>query len=110
MLGPDAAYMTPEQLAGMTGEQMEGLAPLCLGFVIELLPAEDWRAKIESKMGHLIANGAQLAWLIDQYRKQAIVFEAGVEPYGSAGPLLEDIGPVGGFRLDLAEVWACYNL
>jgi hypothetical protein len=80
---------------------MEGLGRFCPAFVIELLPAADWRAKFENKMGLWISNGAQLAWLIDPYRKEVVVYEPGAESYLTAGPLIEGIGPVAGFTLDL---------
>jgi Uma2 family endonuclease len=110
MLSPDAAYVLPEQLKGMTREQLTGFPRLCPAFVVELLSATDSPAKTGSKMESWIANGAQLGWLIDPYRRLVTVYQPGQQPRESSALQLDGAGPVQGFTLDLAKVWRCYEI
>jgi Uma2 family endonuclease len=81
--------------------------PLCPDFVIELRSKSDRLAALQKKMQVWIANGAELAWLIDPQRKA-------VEIYRPGGPVEVQEGltavygeaPVGGFILELARLWA----
>ena len=57
-----------------------------------------------------IENGAQLAWLINPYRRKAFVYRPGSPMQTTTGPLLNGEGPVAGFTLNLAEVWEYYEL
>ena len=54
-------------------------------------------------------NGAQLAWLIDPYRRKAFVYPPGWPIITAVGPLLEGEGPVAGLMLNLAEIWEFYE-
>jgi Uma2 family endonuclease len=110
MLSPDAAYVLPEQLVGVTKKQLTGLLRLCPVFVVELLSASDSLAKTGRKMESWIANGAKLAWLIDPYQQQVIVYQPGQQPRESSAPQLDGTGPVQGFSLDLGKVWRCYEV
>ena len=110
MLSPDAAYVVPEQLVGVTKKQLTGLLRLCPAFVVELLFASDSIAETGRKMERWIANGAQLGWLIDPYRKQVIVYQPGQQPHDCSALQLDGVGPVQGFSLDLQKVWRCYEV
>ena len=110
MLSPDAAYVLPEQLKGVTREQLTGFPRLCPAFVVELLSPSDSPAKTGRKMESWIANGAQLGWLIDPYRKRVSIYEPGQEMLESSALKLDGAGPVQGFSLDLAKVWRCYEI
>ncbi len=53
-----------------------------------------------------IANGAQLAWLVDPMRKAVEIYRPGREPELVEGAsCVEGEGPVAGFVLDLARIW-----
>jgi Uma2 family endonuclease len=109
MLSPDAAYILPEQLEGLTDTQLTGFPYLCPAFLIELLPAADRLAELREKMGLWIANGSLLGCLIDPYKQQVLVYVPGSEP-GAVEHIARGSGPVGGLVLDLAKVWSCYEL
>jgi Uma2 family endonuclease len=109
MLSPDASYVTAERLAKVTREDREGFPHVCPDFVIELLSKSDRPRTAKKKMERWIENGAQLAWLIDPYRKKAFVYRPGSPSLTVAGPLLDGEGPVAGFTLNLADVWECYE-
>lgn len=104
VLSPDASWVTFDRLqaAEAAGEG----APLCPDFVIELRSKSDRLAALQKKMQIWIANGAQLAWLIDPYRKVVEIYRPGrpvevqegqTAVYGEA--------PVGGFILELGRIW-----
>jgi Uma2 family endonuclease len=110
MLSPDAAYVLPEQLKGLTKAQLNGLLRLCPAFVVELLSPSDSLAETGKKMESWIANGAQLAWLIDPYLQQVTIYQPGHEPREFSAQKLDGTGPVQGFSLDLGNVWRCYEV
>ncbi|MGB8260422.1 MAG: Uma2 family endonuclease [Terracidiphilus sp.] len=108
-LSPDGAYLLPETLARMTDRKSGGFYTVCPDFVIELLSVSDSLAKTQAKMDRWIANGAQLGWLIDPYRKHVFIYRPGVEMRAFSGRNLEGHGPVEGFVLDLSEIWRYYG-
>jgi Uma2 family endonuclease len=60
-------------------------------------------------MNDWIANSAQLAWLIDPYERQVLVFRPGGSTELDTGNQIMGDGPVQGFVLDLGRVWKCYQ-
>jgi Uma2 family endonuclease len=110
MLNPDAAYVLPDKLIGLTRDDLTGFPRLCPDFVVELLSKSDSIPKAQQKMERWIENGATLGWLIDPYEKKAYVYEAGAETASVTGNALPGSGPVEGFTLDLEELWRCYEI
>lgn len=109
MLSPDAAYVRPERLRGLTREGGAHLLRLCPNFVIELLSGSDRLNKAQLKMENWIANGAELAWLVDPYEKQIHIYEPGKNPSIETRSSIIGTGPVDGFVLDAVEVWGRYE-
>lgn len=56
-----------------------------------------------------MANGVQLAWLIDPEARQVHVYAQGAAPRIESGLAVAGSGPIEGFVLDLQEVWRCYE-
>jgi Uma2 family endonuclease len=57
-------------------------------------------------MREYLANGAQLGWLIDPVRKTVSIYRPGREPETLTGvDSIAGEDPVGGFVLDLSDVW-----
>jgi len=110
LMSPDAAYVLPSQLRGMTKAELARMPHLCPAFVVELLSPTDSVPEAEKKMEQWIANGAQLGWLVDPYRECVLVYEAGSEAVRVNTPLLKGSGPVDGFVLELTKVWRCYQV
>jgi Uma2 family endonuclease len=110
MLNPDAAYVLPDKLMGLTKDDLTGFPRLCPDFVVELLSISDSLSKSQQKMERWIENGASLGWLIDPYEKKVYVYEAGAETATVSGHALPGTGPVEGFTLDLEELWRCYEI
>jgi len=110
MQSPDASYVLPEQLEGITRKQMTGILRLCPAFVVELLSASDSLTETKRKMERWIANGAQLGWLVDPYEEQVFIYQAGSKPRRFSSRTLVGGGPVEGFSLELWKVWRCYQV
>ena len=80
--------------------------PVCPDFVIELRSQSDRHSVLREKMGEWLANGAQLAWLIDPEVRTVEIYRPGFEAETIGGvPSVAGLGPVEGFVLDLAPVW-----
>jgi Uma2 family endonuclease len=108
-LSPDLAFISYGQWEALTRGEREHFLRFAPIFVIELRSQSDRLANLFSKMEVWIANGVQLAWLIDPYAKQVHVYEPGATMRIEAGSQLAGSGPVEGFVLDLEEVWRCYE-
>ena len=79
---------------------------VCPEFVAELRSDTDRASKIEAKMEFWMSRGAQLGWLIDPKRKQAMIYRAGQEPETLLSPeFLDGDGPLAGFRLEMKQFW-----
>jgi Uma2 family endonuclease len=107
---PDAAYVAAKQLVGLTSEELARFPRLCPAFVIELVSRTDRRKAVEAKMLDWLANGAQLAWLVDPYKRSVTVFEAGTAPRTTRAKIVSGTGPIAGFEFNTADVWSCYEL
>jgi len=110
MLNPDAAYVLPNKLKGLTKDDLTGFPRLCPDFVVELLSISDSVPTAQRKMQLWIENGATLGWLIDPYKKKVYVYQPGREAAVVFGSTLPGSGPVEGFTLDLEELWRCYEI
>ena len=110
MLSPDAAYVGPAKLRGLTQDELTVAPRLCPDFVIELLSNSDSLPKAQEKMRLWLQNGAALGWLIDPYQKTVYVYESVQPLIVASGTTLCGTGPVEGFAFDLDELWHCYEL
>jgi len=110
LLSPDAAYVLPEQLAGLTKDELARMPRLCPAFVVELLSQSDSLGDTRKKMECWVANGARLAWLVDPYRRCVEVYAPGVTAKTDDSALVRGSGPVEGFALDATQVWNCYEV
>ncbi|HZL25560.1 MAG TPA: Uma2 family endonuclease [Acidobacteriaceae bacterium] len=104
----DASWVSWPRVNALTPEQREGFAPICPEFIIEVRSASDRLEPLQEKMRMWIANGAELAWLVDPLRKTVEVYRLG----SKHADVLEGVtavygeGPVGGFVLELVRIWA----
>jgi len=105
---PDAAWVSRDRLSKFTKEQLRRFPPLCPEFVVEVMSPSDRLKATQEKMLLWLAEGVELAWLIDADRQTVHIYRAGA----SAGEIRTGIaevageGPIAGFVLDLAEIWA----
>lgn len=110
ILSPDASYVLPQKLYGLTKDDLTGFPRLCPDFVVELLSVSDSMPKAQQKMERWIENGATLGWLIDPYKKKVYIYEPGAGAAAESGNAVHGKGPVEGFTLDLDELWRCYEI
>lgn len=108
-LSPDAAYVTAEQLAGLTRSRLARFLRLAPAFVVELVSESDRLSEATAKMESWLANGVKLGWLVDPYARQVHVYEAGATPPIETGNAIAGSGSVEGFILDAQEVWRCFE-
>jgi Uma2 family endonuclease len=102
----DAAWLSLQKWNSLSSDEQGKFLPFCPEFVIELRSPSDSVSELESKMADWIANGAQLAWLIDPLRKLAIVYRPGQQPETLLQPeRLHGEGPVAGFTLKMQRLW-----
>ena len=109
ILSPDASYVSEERLKTLPKGGLRGFPRICPDFVIELVSESDPLQKVKEKMNDWIANGAQLAWLIDPYQRQVHVFRPNRAAEVVTEASIAGEGPVNGLVLDLARVWRCYE-
>ena len=94
---PDAAWMTIDRLDAR---------PSCPQFVIELVSPSDRLKTVRAKMQEWIANGAELAWMIDPRTESVTIYRPGQDPEVRTGiDQIAGEGPVEGFILELERVW-----
>jgi Uma2 family endonuclease len=102
---PDACWVSNEQLAKLTDEELEAYPPLCPEFVIELRSATDTLKSLQEKMEEYIANGTKLGWLLDAKTKNVYVYTPEGMTLLEHPEKLAATGNLQGFVLDLLEVW-----
>lgn len=103
---PDASWITPEQLATITTDQMKKFLPVCPFFLIEMFSPSDSLKQTQAKMEEFIANGSKLGWLIDPEKKQVHVYRPGQPVQVHDNPQTVSGDPeLPGFVLDLEPVW-----
>jgi Uma2 family endonuclease len=103
---PDAAWIAKSRLQSLDKRSLEGFWHFCPDFVIELRSHYDRLRVLRDKMQEWIANGAQLAWLIDAERRAVEVYGPGREPEIRVDVMsVAGEGPIEGFVLELGPVW-----
>ena len=106
VLSPDAAWVANEALHRLTPKQRKEFLPLCPAFAVEVRSPSDDLKEAKDKMQTWIANGAQLAWLIDGDARTVYVYRIGPVPRTRRGIAeLAGQGPVKGFVLKLEAIW-----
>ena len=107
VLSPDVSWVLNSRLEALSREQKRGLLHLCPDFVVELMSPSDRLSKLKAKMQEWMENGAQLGWLLDPDHRAAYIYRPGREPEQILDPeRLFGEGPVAGFVLELADIWA----
>jgi Uma2 family endonuclease len=102
----DAHWVSWQRWNALTREEQKRFAPLCPEFVIEVRSESDRLTELQAKMQMWIANGAEVAWLVDPERKAVEVYRPGREAEViEGGSVVEGDGPVAGFVLELGRVW-----
>jgi len=105
-LSPDTSWVSNKALQPLTHQQRKEFLRLCPEFLVEVLSPSDRLKSAKKKMEQWIANGAQLAWLIDGDRKTVYIYRPNHPTEILRGALeLAGEGPVQGFTLKLRPIW-----
>jgi Uma2 family endonuclease len=101
-----ASWVLKERMAALSEEQREKYAPLAPDFVVELLSSMDDADYLRAKMEQWIANGVQVAWLIEPEGRWVRIYRAGEETEVLEAPgRIVGSGVIDGFELAMARVW-----
>jgi Uma2 family endonuclease len=104
---PDASWVLQSRLDKFTRDEKRKFPRLCPDFVIELMSPSDRLSKAKAKMREWMENGAQLGWLLDPDHRTVYIYRPDLEPERLVNPeRLAGEGPVAGFVLTLAGIWA----
>jgi len=105
-LSPDASWVSNETLSRLTKQQRKKFLRLTPEFVVEVLSPSDNLKQAKAKMEVWVANGVDLAWLIDGDAETVYVYRKG-RPTKARRHIQElaGEGPVAGFVLKLAAIW-----
>jgi Uma2 family endonuclease len=104
---PDAAWVSHRRLEALTKSERKGFHPLCPEFVIELTSPNDKLKDVKAKMDEWIANGTELAWLIEPNERRVTVYRPGQEAEVFDDPTsVQGTECVAGFELVMERVWA----
>ena len=103
----DGAWISKQKLDRLTPEEQESIAQIVPDFVMEVRSKTDSIMQLKKKMTEVwMANGVQLAWLIDPYSQKAWVYRAGapVEEVSNFSGALSGEAVLPGFTLNLANL------
>jgi Uma2 family endonuclease len=105
-LSPDASWVSHKSLAKLSHTQRRSFPRFAPEFVVEVMSPSDRLKAAREKMEQWIANGVQLAWLIDGDAQVVYVYRKGQSPKIKRGiQQLAGEGPVEGFVLQLKSIW-----
>jgi Uma2 family endonuclease len=106
MRNPDAAWILTSRWNALSERDKGRFAPICPDFIIELRSPSDNLAELQEKMQLWIANGAQVAWLIDPESQTVTVYrpdqQADIHNHPTS---VQGTGVITGFELVMARVW-----
>jgi Uma2 family endonuclease len=103
---PDASWVLASRWDALTEEDKDRASPLCPDFIIELRSPSDRLRPLQEKMKMWIANGVQVAWLIDPKEESVSIYRPGDEPEHLSHPTsVQGTGPITGFELVMARIW-----
>ena len=106
MRSPDCAWMPWQKWKGLAPTEQKRFGHVSPDFVIELRSESDNLPELQDKMKIWIANGVELAWLIDPKRKVVEVYRADEEAEIHQNPTsVQGTGPVRGFELVMERIW-----
>lgn len=104
VLSPDASWLSKEKWNALSDQDKDRFAPVCPEFIIEVRSKSDLLEDLQAKMKVWIANGAELAWLIDPREKTSYLYHPQEELRVVKGldKTIRGSGVVSDFILDLS--------
>lgn len=103
---PDLAWIRKERWDALPKEQRRKFPSLCPDFVVELVSESDTLPLVQDKMAEYMANGAQLGWLLDPFKRKVHIYRANAAVEVLDNPQTVSGEPLlAGFVLDVAPLW-----
>jgi Uma2 family endonuclease len=104
---PDASWLSNQKWNTLTEKEQDGYAPVCPEFVVELTSPSDRIRDVKRKVvEEWIAQGAELAWLIEPKERRVTIYRPGQEAEVLEDPSsVQGTGCVAGFELVMERVW-----
>jgi len=104
---PDAAWVRRERWDALPSDARDEFLYLCPDAAFEIRAKSSRLGDLRNKMRAYLANGAQIAVLIDPYERTVEIYRPGREPETHQEPDALTLDPeLQGFTLDLAPLFA----
>jgi Uma2 family endonuclease len=103
---PDVAFLSWPRWKALPATERKRFGHVVPEFVVELRSESDGLSELQDKMKMWLANGVELAWLVDPKRRVVEVYRAeqAVEVYEDPSSV-QGTGVVAGFCLVMQRVW-----
>jgi Uma2 family endonuclease len=106
MRGAPISWVLKERMAQLERKERDGYPRLAPDFIVEIMSVFDDPAYLLRKMDQWIANGVQVAWLVDPKERSVTIYRPGDDPEHLAHPTsVQGTGPIAGFELVMARIW-----
>jgi Uma2 family endonuclease len=104
VFSPDASWISKQKWTSLTDDEQSRFAPICPEFVIEVRSKTDQLADLKRKMETWLANGTELAWIIDPFEKHTYIYrnDGITEMIDGFDVKIRGEKSVDGFTLDLS--------
>jgi Uma2 family endonuclease len=103
---PDAAWLSQHRWNALPRTEQKRFGHIVPEFVIELRSESDRLPELQEKMRMWIANGVEVAWLIDPIEKAVTIYRPGDQPEHLDHPTsVQGTGPIAGFELVMSRIW-----
>ena len=104
---PDYSWVSPEQVAALSGDEMRRSYAVCPAFVMEIRSPSQSPEQQQSRMELWMSHGAELGWLIDPFEEQVWIYRPDQLPERLDRPAtLSGENVMVGLEVDMSEVWA----
>jgi Uma2 family endonuclease len=103
---PDAAWLSWQRWNTLPRSEQKKFGRVVPEFVIELRSETDRLPVLQEKMELWIANGVEVAWLIDPQEKSVTIYRPNQQPEHHIHPTsVQGDGPIVGFELAMSRIW-----
>jgi Uma2 family endonuclease len=103
---PDSAWIKATRWNALSDAEKNRFSPICPDFIIELRSPSDNLAALEAKIAQWIANGVQIAWMIDPEQQLVTIYRPNEQPETHHHPtLVQGSGSIAGFNLAMERIW-----
>jgi Uma2 family endonuclease len=106
ILTTDAPWICADRWTTLSRSKRDGFLNGAPDFLIEVRSEDVSTEELHRRMQLWIANGAQLAWMVDPYGETITIYRPGALPEILQTPdFIEAGAPVAGFRLTTSRLW-----